>query len=42
LIGIQLAATLKNILALLCGYSDGKGGGINQKSVIITKGVSEI
>lgn len=42
IVGIQIAGALKNIIALLCGMSDGLGWGVNQKSVLITKGTQEI
>jgi glycerol-3-phosphate dehydrogenase (NAD(P)+) len=42
IVGIQIIAGLKNVIALLCGMSDGLGAGVNQKSVIVTKGIQEI
>jgi glycerol-3-phosphate dehydrogenase (NAD(P)+) len=37
-----MAGALKNVIAFLCGVSDGLGGGYNQKAVIVTKGVQEL
>jgi glycerol-3-phosphate dehydrogenase (NAD(P)+) len=41
-VGIQIAGALKNLVAFLCGVSDGLGGGCNQRAVIVTKGIQEI
>jgi glycerol-3-phosphate dehydrogenase (NAD(P)+) len=42
LIGVELAAGLKNIIAIACGISDGLGFGDNSKAALITRGLSEI
>lgn len=41
-IGVQVAASLKNILAVFIGVLDGAGFGDNTKAYIITKGLHEI
>ena len=40
--GIQLGASLKNVIALAAGISDGLGYGDNLKAAIITRGLNEI
>ena len=42
LIGVQLCAALKNILAVFIGILDGKKLGDNTKAYVITKGLEEI
>lgn len=42
LVGVQVSAALKNILAVFVGVLDGKGLGDNTKSFVITKGLEEI
>ncbi|MFA6461339.1 MAG: NAD(P)H-dependent glycerol-3-phosphate dehydrogenase [Candidatus Woesearchaeota archaeon] len=42
LIGVQIAAALKNILAILVGMVDGAGLGDNTRAYVITKGLAEI
>lgn len=42
LIGVQLCAALKNILAVFIGILDGKKLGDNPKAYVITKGLEEI
>ncbi len=41
-IGVQIAAALKNILAVFVGILDGMGLGDNAKAYIMTKGIAEI
>ena len=42
IIGVQIASSLKNILAVLIGVLDGAGYGDNTKAYILTKGLAEI
>jgi len=42
LVGVELAAALKNVIAIACGTSDGLGFGDNSKAALITRGISEI
>ena len=41
-IGVELAGTLKNVVAIAAGISDGLGFGNNAKASIITRGLAEI
>jgi len=41
-IGVELGGSLKNIIALACGISDGLGFGSNAKSALLTRGLAEI
>ena len=41
-IGVELAGTLKNVVAIAAGISDGLGFGDNAKASIITRGLTEI
>ena len=41
-VGVELAASLKNVIAIACGISDGLGFGDNSKAALITRGLSEI
>jgi glycerol-3-phosphate dehydrogenase (NAD(P)+) len=40
--GIELGAALKNVVALAAGIADGLGYGDNTKAALITRGISEI
>jgi len=42
IIGTQIGGTMKNIIAIACGYIHGCGLGENAKAAIITRGLSEI
>ena len=42
LVGVELAAALKNVIAIACGISDGLGFGDNSKAALMTRGLSEI
>ena len=41
-IGIELGAALKNVIALAAGIADGLGCGDNAKAALITRGIAEI
>lgn len=41
-VGVELAGSLKNIIAIACGVSDGLGFGTNTKAAILTRGLAEI
>ena len=41
-LGIELGAALKNVVALAAGMADGLGYGDNSKAALITRGISEI
>lgn len=40
--GVELGAALKNVLALSCGISDGMGLGDNTKALLMTRGMTEM
>ncbi len=42
IIGVELGAALKNVLALSCGISDGLGLGDNTKALLMTRGMTEM
>ena len=41
-LGIELGAALKNVVALAAGAADGLGYGDNTKAALITRGIAEI
>ena len=41
-IGVEMGAALKNVIAIACGVSDGAGLGTNARAALITRGLSEI
>jgi len=41
-IGVELGGSLKNIIAIACGISDGLGFGANTKAAILARGLAEI
>ncbi|MGE5307643.1 MAG: NAD(P)H-dependent glycerol-3-phosphate dehydrogenase [Deltaproteobacteria bacterium] len=41
-IGVELGASLKNVIAIACGISDGLGFGTNTKAAILSRGLAEI
>lgn len=41
-LGIEIGASLKNVIALAAGMSDGLGFGDNAKAALITRGIKEI
>ena len=42
ILGVELGAALKNVIALAAGTADGLGYGDNTKAALITRGVAEI
>lgn len=42
MIGIELGASLKNVIALAAGIADGLGFGDNTKAALITRGITEM
>jgi glycerol-3-phosphate dehydrogenase (NAD(P)+) len=42
MVGVELAAALKNVIAIACGVGDGLGFGDNSKAALMTRGLSEI
>lgn len=42
IIGVEIAAAAKNVIAILAGISDGIGFGDNTKAALITRGLAEI
>lgn len=42
IVGAELGGALKNIIAIACGITDGKGMGLNARAAIITRGLHEI
>ncbi len=42
MLGIELGAALKNVIALAAGIADGLGYGDNTKAALITRGIAEI
>lgn len=42
LIGVEIGGSLKNVIALAAGMSDGLGYGDNTKAALITRGITEI
>jgi glycerol-3-phosphate dehydrogenase (NAD(P)+) len=41
-IGVELGGSLKNVIAIACGISDGMGLGTNAKAAILSRGLAEI
>ncbi len=41
-VGLEYGASLKNVMAIACGVSDGAGLGTNARAALITRGLSEI
>jgi len=42
MVGVELGGSLKNIIAIAAGVSDGLGYGSNTKSALITRGLAEV
>lgn len=42
MVGIEIGAALKNVIALAAGMSDGLGFGDNSKAALMTRGIAEI
>jgi glycerol-3-phosphate dehydrogenase (NAD(P)+) len=41
-IGVELGGSLKNVIAIACGISDGLGFGSNTKAALLSRGLAEI
>ncbi|MCU0651731.1 MAG: NAD(P)-dependent glycerol-3-phosphate dehydrogenase [Candidatus Omnitrophica bacterium] len=41
-IGVELGGSLKNVIAIACGISDGLGFGANTKAALLSRGLAEI
>ncbi len=41
-IGVEIGGALKNVLAIACGITDGRGLGQNARAALITRGLAEI
>ena len=42
IVGVEVGAAVKNVLAIACGVSDGAGLGTNARAALITRGLNEI
>ncbi len=42
IVGVELGGSVKNVIALCCGISDGLGLGDNAKAALITRGIAEM
>lgn len=42
LLGVELGGSLKNVLAIACGISDGRGFGQSARAALITRGFAEL
>jgi len=41
-VGVELGGSLKNVIAIACGISDGLGFGANTKAALLSRGLAEI
>ncbi len=41
-IGVELGGSVKNVIAIACGISDGLGFGTNAKAALLSRGIAEI
>lgn len=41
-VGVELGGSLKNVIAIACGISDGLGFGTNTKAALLSRGLAEI
>jgi glycerol-3-phosphate dehydrogenase (NAD(P)+) len=41
-VGVEIGAAVKNVMAIACGVSDGAGLGTNARAALITRGLAEI
>ncbi|MCM8795616.1 MAG: NAD(P)-dependent glycerol-3-phosphate dehydrogenase [Candidatus Omnitrophica bacterium] len=42
IVGVELGGSLKNVIAIACGISDGLGFGTNTKAALLARGLAEI
>ena len=42
IVGVELGGSLKNVIAIACGISDGLGFGTNTKAAIVSRGLAEM
>ncbi|MBU0503582.1 MAG: NAD(P)H-dependent glycerol-3-phosphate dehydrogenase [Candidatus Omnitrophota bacterium] len=42
IIGVELGGSIKNVIAIACGISDGLGFGTNTKAALLSRGLAEI
>ncbi len=42
IVGVELGGSLKNIIAIACGISDGLGFGTNSKAALVSRGLAEM
>ena len=42
MVGVELGGSLKNVIAIACGISDGLGFGANTKAALLARGLAEI
>src|SRR3989338_401677 len=42
MVGVELGGSLKNVIAIACGISDGLGFGSNTKAALLSRGLAEI